>query len=164
MQKAFYDKLARPFEADERRKKRLIRANDIVSKAFYIAYPVLLLILALLRDERLLRVILVPLFSFLAVTIFRKIVNAPRPHEVWDAPSLIPKDTRGNSFPSRHVFSVFIIAMATAYVCMPAAIIMMIAGIFLAIVRIIARIHFVKDVVAGAAIGIILGWIGFWVI
>ncbi|MCD8366026.1 MAG: phosphatase PAP2 family protein [Clostridiales bacterium] len=164
MQKPFYDRLARPFESDEHKKRRLIRANDIVSKAFYLAYPVLLLILALLRDERLLRVILVPLLSFLAVTIFRKIVNAPRPYETWDNPPLISKDTRGNSFPSRHVFCIFIIAMATAYVCMPVAIVMIAAGVFLAAVRVVARVHFVKDVVAGAAIGVILGWLGFWVI
>ncbi len=164
MQKAFYDNLARPYETDERKKRRLIRTNDIVSKAFYIAYPVLLAILALLRDTRLLRVILVPLLSFLAVTVFRKLFNAPRPYEVWDSPSLIPKDTKGNSFPSRHVFCVFIIAMATGYICMPVAIIMMAVGVFLAIARVIARVHFVKDVIAGAAIAVILGYIGFWVV
>ncbi|MCD8149001.1 MAG: phosphatase PAP2 family protein [Clostridiales bacterium] len=164
MQKTFYDRLARPFEAEERKKRRLIRANDIVSKAFYIAYPVLLAVLALMRDARLIRVFLVPLLSFLAVTIFRKALNAPRPYEVWDSPPLIPKDTKGISFPSRHVFCVFIIAMATAYVCKPAAIVMMTAGVFLAAVRVIARIHFIKDVVAGALIAIILGWVGFWVI
>lgn len=164
MQKSFYDNLARPYETDEGKKRRLIRTNNLISKAFYIAYPVLLAILALLRDERLLRVILVPLLSFLAVTVFRRLVNAPRPYEVWDSPSLIPKDTKGNSFPSRHVFCVFIIAMATAYVCMPVAVIMMAAGVFLAIMRIIARVHFIKDVIAGAAIAVILGYIGFWIL
>ena len=124
----------------------------------------MLVILALQRDERLLRVILVPLFSFLAVTVFRRLVNAPRPYEMWNSPPLIPKDTKGNSFPSRHVFCVFIIAMATGYVCMPAAIIMMAIGVFLAIIRVIARVHFVKDVIAGAVIAVTLGYIGFWVV
>ncbi|MCC8150100.1 MAG: phosphatase PAP2 family protein [Lachnospiraceae bacterium] len=164
MQKPFYDRLARPFEADEQKKRRLTRSNDIVSKAFYITYPVLLAVLALMRDARVIRVLLVPLLSFLAVTIFRKAVNAPRPYEIWSSPPLIPKDTKGNSFPSRHVFCVFIIAMAAAYVCKPAAIVMMAAGVFLAVVRVIARIHFIRDVVAGALIAIILGWVGFWVI
>ncbi|MCD8155967.1 MAG: phosphatase PAP2 family protein [Clostridiales bacterium] len=164
MQKGFYDKLAKPFETNEHKKRRLILANSVISKAFYIAYPLLIVILALQRDGRLLRVILVPLLSFLAVSVFRRAVNAPRPYEVWDTPSLIPKDTKGNSFPSRHVFSVFIIAMATAYVCVPAAIVMIAAGIFLSAARVIARIHFVKDVIAGALIAIALGWIGFWII
>ncbi|MCD8216870.1 MAG: phosphatase PAP2 family protein [Clostridiales bacterium] len=164
MQKPFYDRLAYPFEVNERKKRRLIRANDIISKAFYIAYPVLLAVLALMRDARVIRVLLVPLFSFLAVTVFRKALNAPRPYEVWDSPPLIPKDTKGNSFPSRHVFCVFIIAMAAAYVCKPAAIVMMAAGVFLAVVRVIARVHFIKDVVAGALIAIILGRVGFWII
>ncbi|MCD8232682.1 MAG: phosphatase PAP2 family protein [Clostridiales bacterium] len=164
MQKSFYDNLARPYETDTHKKRRLIRTNDIVSRAFYIAYPVLLVILALQRDERLLRVILVPLLSFLAVTVFRRLVNAPRPYEMWNSPPLIPKDTKGNSFPSRHVFCVFIIAMAAGYICMPAAIIMMAIGVFLAIIRVIARVHFVKDVIAGAVIALVLGWIGFWVV
>ncbi len=164
MQKPFYDRLVRPFEANEQKKRRLILANDIVSKAFYVAYPVMLAALALMRDARLIRVLLVPLLSFLAVTIFRKALNAPRPYEVWDSRPLIPKDTKGNSFPSRHVFCVFMIAMAASYICIPVAITMILCGVFLAVIRVAARVHFVKDVIAGAAIGIILGWLGFWVI
>ena len=164
MQKEFYDRLARPFEGDERKRKRLILVNDVITKALYITYPVVLVILAVLRDERLLRVILVPLISFGAVTLFRKVCNAKRPYEVWGDPPLIPKDTKGKSFPSRHVFSIFIIAMAVAYVCIPAAVVILAAGVFLAAVRVIARVHFVRDVIAGAVIGIVVGWIGFFLI
>lgn len=161
MQKDFYDKLSRPFEQDDKKKKRLTAANSLITKAFYIAYPVQLMILAFTRDERFLRVLLVPLVSFIIVTIFRKACNARRPYEVWDAPPLISKDTRGNSFPSRHVFSVFMIAMATSHVCLPAAIAMIAAGVFLAAARVLLRVHFVRDVVAGALIGIGLGLLGF---
>ncbi|MCD7922886.1 MAG: phosphatase PAP2 family protein [Clostridiales bacterium] len=164
MQKSFYDRLSRPFEEDERKKKRLTAANSVITKAFYIAYPVLLFLLVLTRDGRFLRVLLVPLISFLIVTIFRKTCNTRRPYEVWEAPPLIQKGTNGNSFPSRHVFSVFMIAMATAYICLPAAIIMMTAGVFLAAARVLIRVHFVRDVVAGALIGVGLGLLGFWVL
>lgn len=164
MQKAFYDKLTQPFEKDEKKKQRLMKINSIITKGFYIVYPVLLIVLMLMRDARAVRVLLVPLITFIAVTVFRKVCNARRPYEVWDSPPLIPKDTKGNSFPSRHVFSVYIIAMAVGYVYWPAAIALMIVGVFLAAVRVIARVHFVRDVVAGAVFGIVLGWIGFWVI
>ncbi|MCC8029572.1 MAG: phosphatase PAP2 family protein [Lachnospiraceae bacterium] len=164
MQKAFYDRLSRPFEENEEKKKRLIAANSVVTKAFYIAYPVLLVILALTRDDRFFRVLLVPLISFVIVSVFRRVCGARRPYEIWDAPPLIRKDTRGNSFPSRHVFSVFMIAMAAAYVCLPAAIAMIAAGVFLAAVRVIIRVHFVRDVVAGTLIGIGLGLLGFFVL
>lgn len=164
MKRPFYDKLAQPFERDERKKQRLMKVNSIITKAFYVVYPILLIILVLMRDARVVRVLLVPLVTFAAVTLFRRVCNARRPYEVWDALPLIPKDTKGNSFPSRHVFSVYIIAMAVGYVCWPAAVVLMIIGVFLAAVRVIARVHFVKDVVAGAVFGIVLGWIGFWVI
>lgn len=162
MQKSFYDRLARPFEEQEEKKRLLIRVNRVITTAFYIVYPVLLAVLLIRQDPRVLRVFLVPLVSFVLVTLFRKACNAKRPYEVWDTPPLIAKETRGNSFPSRHVFSVFIIAMAMAYVCLPLAAVLMAVGVFLAAVRVIARVHFVKDVVAGAAIAIVLGYIGFW--
>lgn len=66
--------------------------------------------------------------------------------------------------PSRHVFSAFIIGMAYLYVSIPMGIVIMMIGVLLATVRVIAGVHFPKDVIAGAAIGIILGIIGFYVI
>lgn len=164
MQKMFYDKLASPFEEDEKKRRRLLKVNDVITKACYIVYPVLLVFLVLTRDVRVVRVLLVPLVTFAAVTLFRKVCNSKRPYEVWGISPLIPKDTKGKSFPSRHVFSIYIIAMAAGYVCRPAAVVLMLAGIFLAAARVIGRVHFVKDVVAGAALGIVLGWLGFFVI
>ena len=64
--------------------------------------------------------IIVPLVGFVAVSVFRYIVNRPRPYEKFDMPPVIPKDTHGRSFPSRHVFSAFIIAF-TVLICSPAA-------------------------------------------
>lgn len=164
MTKAFYDKLAEPFEHDSRKRQRLLSLNKIITRFVYVAYPAMLVVLAVTRDERIVRVFLVPAVAFAAVTVFRKICNAKRPYEVWDSPPLIPKDTKGNSFPSRHVFSIYIIAMAAGYVCVPLAAALAAAGVFLASVRVIARVHFVKDVVAGAVLAIALGWIGFYLI
>ncbi len=164
MTREFYDRLAEPFEHDSRKRRRLLKLNKIITRSVYVVYLAMLIILAATRDERIVRVFFVPAVSFAAVTIFRKVCNAKRPYEVWDKPPLIPKDTRGNSFPSRHVFSIYIIAMAAGYVYAPLAVILATAGVFLASVRVIARVHFVKDVAAGAAIAIVLGWIGFYFI
>ncbi len=164
MQKSFYDALTRPFETNEKRKRRLVTANRVVTIAFYVVYPVMLAVLLILRDARFWRVLLVPVLSFILVTVFRRIINARRPYEVWDEMPLIEKDTAGLSFPSRHVFSAFIIAMAALWLNIPAGIILLAAGTFLAIVRVIARVHFVRDVVAGALIAVGLGILGFWVI
>lgn len=164
MTKEFYDRLAEPFEHDSRKRRMLLKLNKIITRAVYIAYLAMLAVLAVMRDERIVRVLLVPAVTFAAVTVFRKVCNAKRPYEVWDVRPLIPKDTRGNSFPSRHVFSVYIIAMAAGYVCVPLAVALAVAGVFLAAVRVVARVHFLKDVVAGALIAIVLGWIGFYII
>lgn len=164
MTREFYDKLAQPFERDSRKKEKLLQLNKMITRFVYIVYPVLLAVLIVLRDGRFFKVLLVPAVTFVIVTVFRKICNAKRPYEVWDAPPLIPKETKGNSFPSRHVFSIYMIAMAAGYICLPLGVILAVAGIFLAAARVIARVHFVKDVVAGAVIALLLGWIGFYLI
>lgn len=162
MTKAFYDRLAEPFENDSRKRRKLLKLNKVITWLVYITYLFMLIALAVTRDGRIVRVFLVPAVTFAVVTVFRKVCNAKRPYEIWDAPPLIPKDTKGNSFPSRHVFSIYIIAMAAGYVCVPLAIMLAVAGVFLAAARVIARVHFVKDVVAGAVVAIVLGWIGFF--
>ena len=116
------------------------------------------------RDSRFWRVLLVPAVTFVLVSLFRRKFNAPRPYEKWPVKPLIPKDTKGNSFPSRHVFSIYIIAMAAWYVCPPLGVILCVAGVFLAAARVIGRVHFVKDVVAGALIAVGCGILSFWVI
>ena len=108
--------------------------------------------------------IAVPAVSFILVSVFRAKLNARRPYEVYQFQPLIPKDKCGNSFPSRHVFSIYIIAMAAWYVWMPLGVILCVAGGFLAAARVSGRVHFVKDVVAGALIAVGFGVLCFWVI
>ena len=103
--------------------------------------------------------IAIPALCFLAVTIFRKVVNKKRPYEKLPIQSLIKKDKKGQSFPSRHVFSIFLIA--TLWFCFwkPVGIFLFIAGVFLAIVRVIGGVHFVTDVCAGALLGVLAGFL-----
>ncbi len=164
MQKSFYDALARPFETNKKRKRGLQIANRVLTIVFYVVYAVLLVVLIIRWDARFWWVLLVPVISFILVTLFRRIVHAKRPYEVWDTPPLIDKETAGRSFPSRHVFSAFIIAMAALWLWIPGGIILLIAGAVLAYLRVAARVHFVRDVIAGAAIGVGLGLLGFWII
>lgn len=74
-------------------------------------YPLFLLSLLVERHPLLWRAILIPAISFAAVSIFRRIVNVPRPYEKFGLAPVLAKDTHGKSFPSRHVFSIYIIAM-----------------------------------------------------
>lgn len=70
----------------------------------FVSYPLYLISLLLKRDTLLPQAVLVPAVSFVVVTLFRKIVNEPRPYEKYDLPPVIDKDAGGKSFPSRHVF------------------------------------------------------------
>lgn len=148
-------------------------ANKAITNAVYVAYPCLLAWLAYAAATgatgaagTLLRAVLVPGISFVLVTVMRKAINAPRPYEVFDAVPVIPKDTCGNSFPSRHTFSIFVIAMAFC-ACCPLAWVgpaMLVAGVLLAVIRVVSGVHFPCDVVVGALLGVLAGFVGLWII
>ncbi len=98
--------------------------------------------------------------SFVLVSVFRRIVNAPRPYEVFDVSPLMHKETHGQSFPSRHVFSIFIIATVTFCLYPLPGMVLFAAGVVLAVVRVITGVHFLHDVLAGAACGVVMGLAG----
>lgn len=123
-----------------------------------ICYGVVILGRILLSQWRELGVlVLVPALSFLGISIFRKFCDAQRPYEVYDFKPLLPKDTKGKSFPSRHMFSIYVIAATVAHFYPEACIGLGFAGIVLGVIRVITGVHFPRDVVAGAAAGIFFG-------
>lgn len=137
-------------------------ANHLITYSVYTIYPLVLIFLIYNRDARFWRVLLAPAISYVLVSLFRNYVNAPRPYEVTDNIPIIKKDTKGNSFPSRHVFSVFVIASTLYFISEPLGIILMLAGCILAVLRVIGGVHFPRDVIAGAIIGILSGILGFY--
>ena len=102
------------------------------------------------------RSILIPAVSFIIVSLYRKIVSSPRPYQVYDFTPALKKDTEGKSFPSRHVFSIFIVSFTVMQTSVILGIIIFIAGIVLGIIRVVGGVHFIKDVVAGFAIAAII--------
>ena len=110
------------------------------------------------------RSLIIPAVSFILVSGFRKFFNAPRPYELYEFKPALPKDTRGKSFPSRHVFSIFMVAMAWLQLSVALGLILLLLGVALAIVRVLGGVHFIHDVIAGAAIALIVGGICFFVL
>ena len=108
------------------------------------------------RGVLLYRSILVPGVSFLLVSLFRKNISFPRPYEVYGFTPALNKDTVGQSFPSKHTFSIFMIAFAWGQYSIPVCIIILIMGVTLATIRVIGGVHFLRDVVAGAAMAMII--------
>ena len=106
----------------------------------------------------------VPAIGFGLETWIRATLNQPRPYEVLDFPALKPKATKGKSFPSRHCFSVAIISMAMAYVNLWLGVLFILFTLVLMICRVCIGVHWIKDVVVGALLGWLLGWIGFFIL
>lgn len=170
MQKSTYISMTDALRARPVLARGVSLANKVITDAVYVAYPCLLVWLAYAAATgaagMLLRAALVPGISFVLVTVLRKVINAPRPYEVFDAAPVIPKDTRGNSFPSRHAFSIFVIAM-TFCACCPlawAGPVMLAAGVLLAVIRVVSGVHFPCDVVVGALLGMLAGFVGLWIL
>ena len=173
MQKTTYISMTDALRARPVLARGVSLANKAITDVVYVAYPCLLVWLAYAAATgaagaagALLRAVLVPGISFVLVTVLRKVINAPRPYEVFDAAPVIPKDTRGNSFPSRHAFSIFVIAM-TFCACCPltwAGPVMLAAGVLLAVIRVVSGVHFPCDVVVGALLGMLAGFMGLWIL
>ena len=151
------------------RDRFILAANSILTKAVYMLYPLLLIYLAATHltdtEPGFVPALVVPGVSFVLVSIFRALYNAPRPYEMPGArPPLIKKDSPGKSFPSRHIFSIFIIAVTFFQVWPAAGAAIGAAGALLAYCRVRGGVHFPKDVIAGAAAGIGCGIIGYYFI
>lgn len=99
----------------------------------------------------------IPGVGVVICSIIRNLINAKRPYEVMNIDNYLDKKTAGKSFPSRHVFSVFIIGTVVFYFYKIPGTVLFLTGIFLCYLRVAAKVHFVRDVIAGALFGILLG-------
>ena len=114
-----------------------------------------------------LQLLLVTAIPFLVVSLMRIFINSPRPYEVFDTPELEKmRESRkgGRSFPSRHVFSAFLIGVLWLYFNTLYGIVAIILGLFMATERVILGIHFLKDVITGAVIGALSGVVGMLIL
>lgn len=161
MTKEQYECLAAPFRTPLRR-KALVWINRALTVAAYAVYIGMCLLWAWRRDVRLLPTLLIPGIPFALVSLFRKRFNAPRPYEALDIDPLIAKDTHGKSFPSRHVFSMFVIAMTGGLLSPVVPAILLPAGAIMAWIRVVGGVHFPRDVIAGAIVGLLSGAIGLF--
>lgn len=165
MKKESYIKMVNNIKANKRLERALVFANSILTGVVYISFPILLFALAYNKKyDQLIRIVLVCGISFVLVSVFRYFFNAKRPYAMYGYEPVVAKEKEGQSMPSRHVFSAFVIACAFAYVDLRFSIIYFVVATLIAIHRVIVGVHFIKDVVVGALIGIISGLIGFFII
>ncbi len=125
------------------------------------SYPLCLLLCFLYQRELFLRAVIVPALLFLFLSLIRYQFNFPRPYEREKIIPLIQKQKKGHSFPSRHAASAGIIAAVWMAYSYPAGIIMIILTFFIAVSRVLAGVHDVRDVAFGGAAGFVAAWIFF---
>lgn len=147
------------------RAKALDRTCKVLKYACYLLYPALLVMLAwewvrngcagMPRDF--LQALAVPAVGFVLVSLMRRAINEPRPYEACGIEKLIDKDTQGKSFPSRHSFSIAVIGMCWLRYVPAAGILILLASLAMAWARVLAGVHYPRDVVCGLALGVLAG-------
>lgn len=164
MTKESYIRITEPLRKNPRLAWLMQFFNRLFTGLTYALYPAFLLLLFFQKNPFLLRALLVPAVSFVAVSVFRDRFDAPRPYEKYDIPPILKKDTKGHSFPSRHVFSIFVIAMTVFYVYPYIGILLFVMGAGLALIRVFGGVHEPRDVIAGAVVGIVCGLLGCYML
>lgn len=164
MTRETYRRMTEYIKKDPKKVWRINRINQLLTGIVFCAYPLFLFMLFLEKEAFLIRAVVVPAVSFGGVTLFRYLLNVPRPYEKFELEPVLEKDTRGKSFPSRHVFSVYMIA-ATVFVYHPdAGVVLGVLGLFLAGIRVAGGVHEPRDVIVGAVIGIVCAIVGYYFI
>lgn len=163
MTKENYIKMTQPFRDHPELARGLHILNKLCTGIMYLSYPLLILYLFWKRDGQIIQAILVPAISFVLLSVFRSKINRARPYETFGVSSIIKKDTKGKSFPSRHVFSATMIAM-TFLLVSPwswSGIVFLLLSMVLAVVRVVSGVHYISDVIAGMVVAIVAAVIGF---
>lgn len=158
--KTGYEKMLLRVYEDRKTALMLKTASISIVAVTVLAFAVHLLELFLTDHLLLLETLIITGIPFIALSVMRVLVDAPRPYELLPFYEKRPKDKCGRSFPSRHVFSVFVIGA----VIMPSSIllglVLLLLGACLAVFRVLLGIHFIRDVVAGALMGAVSGAVG----
>lgn len=152
-------------------RKTKFRENAIVFFCKYspisviFIYSITICYLAIIKSPKLFLFIILPAIDLAFISVLRKILNKPRPYDKLNYEPLGKyKRGKGQSFPSRHTASAFIIGMACLYINKPYGILMLILAVLIAASRIISGVHYPKDVLAGGSISLVLGYIGFFLV
>ena len=165
MQARDYERISAPFRQSERRLRALHLADRALPAVFYVAYPLLIAMLALNAPAEgsapfhplLIPCLVLPAAGFAMVSVLRRLINAPRPYEALRIEPLVPKDTQGQSCPSKHAFSSMMIALCWVRFSPVAGALLVTLALGVAIERVIAGVHFPRDVAAGIALALALG-------
>ena len=134
--------------------KKLLRAVSLGSvAAVYLLYAGLAVLMMLRGNSLLWPLLAVPAVVLVLGTALRRAINRPRPYETLGFTPLFPKDTKGQSLPSRHCFSAACIAVAAIPVSPAAAAVLAGLAVVIALTRVLCGVHYISDVLVGLVFG-----------
>ena len=167
--KQFYDKMTKGIKARPAAKKTIEVLDKVLAWGYVAAYAVFLG-LTFFEPNALspfpwllvLNKVGLPALCFACVTALRWLIKRPRPYETEGAgiEPLVEKRSRGNSMPSRHVGSAFVISMVILPECLIGGIALLVVAAGIAVLRVLRGVHYPSDVLVGALIGIAFGAVG----
>lgn len=141
--------------------KCILFTGKILPQLVMLLYFIFLFLLIQTKNSFLVQSIVVPFITLVIITIIRKMVNRKRPFEVFPIVSAISHN-KGNSFPSRHTASAFIIAVTILHYHLLWGIFFLVIAFIIGISRVMLGLHFPLDVLAGAVISLIIGYFVFF--
>jgi membrane-associated phospholipid phosphatase len=167
--KQFYEKTTKGIKA----RPAAVKAVEILDKVLawgYVAAYAVFLGLTFLQPNALspfpwllvLNKVGLPALCFACITALRWLIKRPRPYETAGAgiEPLVSKRGRGNSMPSRHVGSAFVISMVILPECLACGIVLLAVAAGIAVLRVLRGVHYPSDVLVGALIGVAFGSVG----
>ena len=143
-----YEKISAPFRSESKRKIILL-LNKMITLLGYISYPILVILVLIYQKEQFLKVIMIPASGFFILTFIRNGINRKRPYETLNIQPLIIKDKKGHSMPSRHVFSMTIIAVSWLMISPIIGSILLICSLMMGMIRVVGGVHYPSDVLVG---------------
>lgn len=140
---------------------RLLRLfSHLVTVLSVAAFAYLAIISAKSSVTRLVELCIILGVPFFTTTLLRRKINAPRPYELYGFYPAPPKRKQGLSFPSRHAFSAFAIGTALCFYSPILGGILLLLAALMCTARVLLGIHFIRDVVCGALVGIVSTLLG----
>lgn len=125
---------------------------------FYLIYPVFLLYILVYNSSLFISSLLKPALGFLFIHMLRKVINRQRPFEVFSLTPIIDHEN-GQSFPSQHTFSSFIISLIIYSQFHIIGIILLCLSLIIALSRLLGGLHFISDILFSIIFTILLYYI-----
>ena len=153
--KTLYMNLNRYMKTHAHYRKALLFLVHYSTYPFYVMYPLLLIYLFMTHNHFLIEATIKPLIVFATVTLFRKVIDRPRPYDTYPIEPIEPHK-KGKSFPSRHSASAFIIAFMFCQLNVYLGILTIVFACFVALSRLLGNLHYLSDIIAAIVYAFII--------